>query len=56
MDETSREYGDIAVKVAEYKRCPDYIVQKFTVTHVSSLPCTMSGFVWLVSKKGAARW
>nr|KAF6395548.1 protein tyrosine phosphatase receptor type C [Rousettus aegyptiacus] len=33
VDETSREYGDIAVKVGEYKRCPDYIVQKFTVTH-----------------------
>ncbi|XP_039739433.1 receptor-type tyrosine-protein phosphatase C [Pteropus medius] len=33
MEETSREYGDVTVKISELKRCPDYIVQKFIVTH-----------------------
>ncbi|XP_024900484.1 receptor-type tyrosine-protein phosphatase C isoform X2 [Pteropus alecto] len=33
MEETSREYGDITVKISEHKRCPDYIVQKFIVAH-----------------------
>lgn len=32
-----QEYGDVVVKVNEYKRCPDYIIQKFNITNVSVL-------------------
>ncbi|XP_070257527.1 receptor-type tyrosine-protein phosphatase C isoform X3 [Myotis yumanensis] len=33
MEESAREYGDVLVKVTEYKTCPDYIIQKFTITN-----------------------
>lgn len=33
MEESTREYGDVIVKINEHKRCPDYIIQKFNVTN-----------------------
>lgn len=33
MEESTREYGDVIVKINEHKRCPDYIIQKFSVTN-----------------------
>ncbi|XP_019493615.1 PREDICTED: receptor-type tyrosine-protein phosphatase C isoform X2 [Hipposideros armiger] len=33
MEERAREYGDVMVKIHEYKRCPDYIIQKFNITN-----------------------
>ncbi|XP_032955481.1 receptor-type tyrosine-protein phosphatase C isoform X2 [Rhinolophus ferrumequinum] len=33
MEESTREYGDVIVKINDYKRCPDYIIQKFNITN-----------------------
>ncbi|XP_032322348.1 LOW QUALITY PROTEIN: receptor-type tyrosine-protein phosphatase C [Camelus ferus] len=33
MEEGTRAFGDVVVEVNEHKRCPDYIIQKLTVTH-----------------------
>ncbi|XP_053768990.1 receptor-type tyrosine-protein phosphatase C isoform X2 [Desmodus rotundus] len=33
MGEGAREYGDILVKISEHKTCPDYIIQKFSITN-----------------------
>ncbi|XP_047610848.1 receptor-type tyrosine-protein phosphatase C isoform X6 [Phacochoerus africanus] len=33
MEEGSHAYGDVIVEVNEHKRCPDYIIQKFTITN-----------------------
>uniref|UniRef100_A0A8C3WZS6 Receptor-type tyrosine-protein phosphatase C n=1 Tax=Catagonus wagneri TaxID=51154 RepID=A0A8C3WZS6_9CETA len=33
MEEHSHVYGDVIVEVNEHKRCPDYIIQKFTITN-----------------------
>ncbi|ELW57889.1 Receptor-type tyrosine-protein phosphatase C [Tupaia chinensis] len=33
MEEGTRAFGDVIVKVNEYKRCPDYIIQKLSVTN-----------------------
>ncbi|XP_054569130.1 receptor-type tyrosine-protein phosphatase C [Eptesicus fuscus] len=33
MEESAREYGDVLVKVTDYKTCPDYIIQKFSITN-----------------------
>ncbi|XP_055000671.1 receptor-type tyrosine-protein phosphatase C [Sorex araneus] len=33
MDEGTRTFGDIVVKVLKYKRCPDYIIQKMNITN-----------------------
>uniref|UniRef100_A0A8D0ZQV3 Receptor-type tyrosine-protein phosphatase C n=1 Tax=Sus scrofa TaxID=9823 RepID=A0A8D0ZQV3_PIG len=35
MEEGSHAYGDVIVEVNEHKRCPDYIIQKLTITNVS---------------------
>ncbi|XP_028918753.1 receptor-type tyrosine-protein phosphatase C isoform X4 [Ornithorhynchus anatinus] len=32
-EENSNTYGEIAVKISDYKRCPDYIIQKFNITN-----------------------
>lgn len=39
MGEGAREYGDILVKISEHKTCPDYIIQKFSITNVSVPYC-----------------
>ncbi|XP_077013450.1 receptor-type tyrosine-protein phosphatase C isoform X2 [Tamandua tetradactyla] len=33
MEEGTRAFGDVIVKLNEYKRCPDYIIQKLSITH-----------------------
>lgn len=33
MEEETRTFGDIIVKIHEHKRCPDYIIQKFNITN-----------------------
>ncbi|XP_058389727.1 receptor-type tyrosine-protein phosphatase C [Diceros bicornis minor] len=33
MEEGSRAFGDVVVKINEHKRCPDYIIQKLNVTN-----------------------
>lgn len=35
MEEGTRAYGDVIVKINEHKRCPDYIIQKMNITNVS---------------------
>lgn len=35
MEEGTRAFGDVIVKITEYKRCPDYIIQKLNITNVS---------------------
>lgn len=32
-EQGAREYGDVLVKVTDYKTCPDYIIQKFSVNN-----------------------
>ncbi|XP_049626741.1 receptor-type tyrosine-protein phosphatase C [Suncus etruscus] len=33
MEEETRTFGDIIVKIHEHKRCPDYIIQKLNITN-----------------------
>ncbi|KAL2771095.1 receptor-type tyrosine-protein phosphatase C isoform 2 precursor [Daubentonia madagascariensis] len=33
MEEGTRAFGDIIVKINEHKRCPDYIIQKLNITN-----------------------
>ncbi|XP_058556976.1 receptor-type tyrosine-protein phosphatase C isoform X2 [Neofelis nebulosa] len=33
MEEGTRTFGDVVVKITEYKRCPDYIIQKLNITN-----------------------
>ncbi|KFO28603.1 Receptor-type tyrosine-protein phosphatase C [Fukomys damarensis] len=33
MEEGTRTFGDVTVKISEHKRCPDYIIQKMNITH-----------------------
>nr|XP_036860605.1 receptor-type tyrosine-protein phosphatase C [Manis javanica] len=33
VEQGTRAFGDIIVKVTEYKRCPDYIIQKLNITN-----------------------
>ncbi|XP_013013474.1 receptor-type tyrosine-protein phosphatase C isoform X3 [Cavia porcellus] len=33
MEEGTRAYGDVIVKINEHKRCPDYIIQKMNITN-----------------------
>ncbi|KAF6073613.1 protein tyrosine phosphatase receptor type C [Phyllostomus discolor] len=33
MGDGAREYGDILVRISEHKTCPDYIIQKFSITN-----------------------
>ncbi|XP_036058169.1 receptor-type tyrosine-protein phosphatase C [Onychomys torridus] len=33
MEEGTRAYRDVVVKINEHKRCPDYIIQKLIITH-----------------------
>ncbi|XP_052593047.1 receptor-type tyrosine-protein phosphatase C isoform X2 [Peromyscus californicus insignis] len=33
MEEGTRTYRDVVVKITEHKRCPDYIIQKLNITH-----------------------
>ncbi|XP_053462739.1 receptor-type tyrosine-protein phosphatase C isoform X2 [Nycticebus coucang] len=33
MEEGTRAFGDVVVKINEHKRCPDYIIQKLNVTN-----------------------
>lgn len=33
VEESAREYGDVLVRVTDYKTCPDYVIQKFSITH-----------------------
>ncbi|XP_077631274.1 receptor-type tyrosine-protein phosphatase C isoform X2 [Crocuta crocuta] len=33
MEEGTRAFGDVVVKITEHKRCPDYIIQKLNVTN-----------------------
>ncbi|XP_070458535.1 receptor-type tyrosine-protein phosphatase C isoform X4 [Equus przewalskii] len=33
MEEGSRAFGDVVVKINEHKRCPDYIIQKLNITN-----------------------
>ncbi|XP_057584469.1 receptor-type tyrosine-protein phosphatase C isoform X2 [Hippopotamus amphibius kiboko] len=33
MEEGSRVFGDVIVEINEHKRCPDYIIQKLTITN-----------------------
>ncbi|XP_023370328.1 receptor-type tyrosine-protein phosphatase C isoform X1 [Otolemur garnettii] len=33
MEEGTRTFGDVVVKINEHKRCPDYIIQKLNVTN-----------------------
>ncbi|XP_008060615.1 receptor-type tyrosine-protein phosphatase C [Carlito syrichta] len=33
MEEGTRAFGDVIVKINEHKRCPDYIIQKFSITN-----------------------
>ncbi|XP_053515545.1 receptor-type tyrosine-protein phosphatase C isoform X2 [Artibeus jamaicensis] len=33
MGEGAREYGDVLVRISEHKTCPDYIIQKFSITN-----------------------
>ncbi|XP_037067260.1 receptor-type tyrosine-protein phosphatase C isoform X2 [Peromyscus leucopus] len=33
MEEGTRAYRDVIVKITEHKRCPDYIIQKLNITH-----------------------
>lgn len=37
MEEGTRAFGDVIVKITEHKRCPDYIIQKLNITNVSLL-------------------
>ncbi|XP_048214212.1 receptor-type tyrosine-protein phosphatase C [Perognathus longimembris pacificus] len=32
MEEGTRSFGDVIVKINEHKRCPDYIIQKLSIT------------------------
>lgn len=38
MGDSAREYGDVLVRVSEHKTCPDYVIQKFSITNVSVSP------------------
>ncbi|CAK6442309.1 unnamed protein product [Pipistrellus nathusii] len=31
--DSAREYGDVLVRVTDHKTCPDYVIQKFSITH-----------------------
>lgn len=33
MGDGAREYGDILVRISEHKTCPDYVIQKFSITN-----------------------
>ncbi|XP_008266917.3 receptor-type tyrosine-protein phosphatase C isoform X2 [Oryctolagus cuniculus] len=33
MEEGTRAFGDVIVKINEHKRCPDYIIQKLSITN-----------------------
>lgn len=33
MEEGTRTYGDVTVKINERKRCPDYVIQKLNITN-----------------------
>ncbi|XP_038601297.1 receptor-type tyrosine-protein phosphatase C isoform X1 [Tachyglossus aculeatus] len=33
VEENSNTYGEIVVKISDYKRCPDYVIQKFNITN-----------------------
>ncbi|XP_025776885.1 receptor-type tyrosine-protein phosphatase C isoform X2 [Puma concolor] len=33
MEEGTRTFGDVVVKITEHKRCPDYIIQKLNITN-----------------------
>ncbi|XP_029791270.1 receptor-type tyrosine-protein phosphatase C isoform X3 [Suricata suricatta] len=33
MEEGTRAFGDVVVKMVEHKRCPDYIIQKLNITN-----------------------
>uniref|UniRef100_A0A452VNL2 Receptor-type tyrosine-protein phosphatase C n=1 Tax=Ursus maritimus TaxID=29073 RepID=A0A452VNL2_URSMA len=33
MEEGTRAFGDVIVKITEHKRCPDYIIQKLNITN-----------------------
>ncbi|XP_058130911.1 receptor-type tyrosine-protein phosphatase C isoform X2 [Dasypus novemcinctus] len=33
MEEGTRDFGDVIVKISEHKRCPDYVIQKFSITN-----------------------
>ncbi|XP_004860179.1 receptor-type tyrosine-protein phosphatase C isoform X1 [Heterocephalus glaber] len=33
MEEGTRTFGDVVVKINEHKRCPDYIIQKMNITN-----------------------
>ncbi|XP_045716066.1 receptor-type tyrosine-protein phosphatase C isoform X3 [Phyllostomus hastatus] len=33
MGDGAREYGDVLVRINEHKTCPDYIIQKFSITN-----------------------
>lgn len=50
MEEGTRAYRDVVVKITEHKRCPDYIIQKLNITHVSLFHYVTFGLVWLFIK------
>ncbi|XP_006892178.1 PREDICTED: receptor-type tyrosine-protein phosphatase C [Elephantulus edwardii] len=33
MEQGTKTYGDVIVKISEHKRCPDYIIQKLNITN-----------------------
>ncbi|XP_012872861.1 PREDICTED: receptor-type tyrosine-protein phosphatase C isoform X1 [Dipodomys ordii] len=33
MEEGTRSFGDVIVEISEHKRCPDYIIQKLSITN-----------------------
>ncbi|XP_013920940.1 PREDICTED: receptor-type tyrosine-protein phosphatase C-like [Thamnophis sirtalis] len=64
MEEESASYGDIIVSISERKVCPDYIIQKLHINHVSKntktckslvnncKPSPLKDFTLNLSKKG----
>jgi hypothetical protein len=47
MEEGTRAFKDIVVTINDHKRCPDYIIQKLNVAHVSLSHSITLGLVWL---------
>jgi hypothetical protein len=49
MEEGTRAFGDVVVKINEHKRCPDYTIQKLNITSVSGFSYLLFVFVFLLN-------
>lgn len=46
MEEGTRAFRDVVVKIIEHKICPDYIIQKLNITHVGAFHYVTFGLAW----------